>query len=178
MASTFFKWARSPEARNYFMSTHFWGPLANWGLPLAAIADLSSKDPKFISGPMTLALASYSLVFMRFAWRVQPRNYLLFASRHERNSTKSARVPLHQVQLHGHGQGCRGGQGGSDRSQVDSTLGNAVCSDSRALVIHRLASRCTPLETSPIPAQAFSSAADRRSCAAVEGIVCRCTAPV
>ncbi|KAK4332363.1 Mitochondrial pyruvate carrier 1 [Rhodotorula toruloides] len=66
---------RSPEARNYFMSTHFWGPLANWGLPLAAIADLSSKDPKFISGPMTLALASYSLVFMRFAWRVQPRNH-------------------------------------------------------------------------------------------------------
>ncbi|GEM06367.1 hypothetical protein Rt10032_c01g0384 [Rhodotorula toruloides] len=66
VASTFFKWARSPEARSYFLSTHFWGPLANWGLPLAAIADLSSKDPKFISGPMTLALASYSLVFMRF----------------------------------------------------------------------------------------------------------------
>ncbi|CDR39135.1 RHTO0S04e02058g1_1 [Rhodotorula toruloides] len=86
MASTFFKWARSPEARNYFMSTHFWGPLANWGLPLAAIADLSSKDPKFISGPMTLALASYSLVFMRFAWRVQPRNYLLFAC-HATNAT-------------------------------------------------------------------------------------------
>ncbi|GAA6046925.1 hypothetical protein NBRC10513_001645 [Rhodotorula toruloides] len=76
----------SPEARNYFMSTHFWGPLANWGLPLAAIADLSSKDPKFISGPMTLALASYSLVFMRFAWRVQPRNYLLFAC-HATNAT-------------------------------------------------------------------------------------------
>uniref|UniRef100_A0A0K3CH75 Mitochondrial pyruvate carrier n=1 Tax=Rhodotorula toruloides TaxID=5286 RepID=A0A0K3CH75_RHOTO len=76
---------RSPEARNYFMSTHFWGPLANWGLPLAAIADLSSKDPKFISGPMTLALASYSCVGMR-AWRVQPRNYLLFAC-HATNAT-------------------------------------------------------------------------------------------
>lgn len=57
---------RSPEARKYFMSTHFWGPVANWGLPLAAITDLTSKEPKFISGPMTVALASYSMVFMRF----------------------------------------------------------------------------------------------------------------
>jgi len=37
-------------------------PLANWGLPLAAITDLTSKDAKFISGPMTLALMSYSCV--------------------------------------------------------------------------------------------------------------------
>ncbi|GAA5877043.1 hypothetical protein JCM16303_006145 [Sporobolomyces ruberrimus] len=78
--------SRSPEARKYFMSTHFWGPVANWGLPLAAIADLTGKDPKFISGPMTVALASYSMVFMRFAWRVQPRNYLLFAC-HLTNAT-------------------------------------------------------------------------------------------
>ncbi|CAL1285202.1 unnamed protein product [Larinioides sclopetarius] len=28
---------------------------------------------------MTLALCIYSLLFMRFAWRVQPRNLLLFA---------------------------------------------------------------------------------------------------
>lgn len=28
--------------------------------------------------PMTTTLAAYSLVFMRFAWRVKPRNYLLF----------------------------------------------------------------------------------------------------
>ncbi|KAG0664268.1 pyruvate transporter mpc1 [Rhodotorula mucilaginosa] len=86
MASTFIHWAKSPEARKYFLSTHFWGPLANWGLPLAAITDLTSKDAKFISGPMTLALVSYSLVFMRFAWRVQPRNYLLFAC-HATNAT-------------------------------------------------------------------------------------------
>ncbi|GAA5837990.1 hypothetical protein JCM3766R1_004169 [Sporobolomyces carnicolor] len=72
--------------RKYFMSTHFWGPVANWGLPLAAITDLTGKDPKFISGPMTVALASYSMVFMRFAWRVQPRNYLLFAC-HLTNAT-------------------------------------------------------------------------------------------
>jgi len=78
MASTFFTWLRSPKAREYFFSTHFWGPVANWGLPLAAIADLK-KDEEIISGTMTSALLGYSLTFMRFAWRVQPRNYLLFA---------------------------------------------------------------------------------------------------
>ncbi|KAL0581627.1 pyruvate transporter mpc1 [Marasmius crinis-equi] len=78
MASTFANWLRSPAAREYFFSTHFWGPVANWGLPLAAIADLS-KDEEVISGSMTTALMCYSMVFMRFAWRVHPRNYLLLA---------------------------------------------------------------------------------------------------
>lgn len=41
------------EWKNYFMSTHFWGPVANWGIPIAAIAD-TQKSPKFISGKMTL----------------------------------------------------------------------------------------------------------------------------
>ncbi|PFH54461.1 hypothetical protein AMATHDRAFT_134181 [Amanita thiersii Skay4041] len=85
MASTFFTWLRSPAAREYFFSTHFWGPVANWGLPLAAISDLS-KNEEMISGTMTTALLCYSLVFMRFAWRVQPRNYLLFAC-HITNAT-------------------------------------------------------------------------------------------
>ncbi len=66
------------EWRNYFLSTHFWGPVANWGLPLAAIGDLK-KNPDIISGNMTTALTVYSSVFMRFAWMVQPRNLLLFA---------------------------------------------------------------------------------------------------
>ncbi|KAJ8719206.1 hypothetical protein PYW07_016762 [Mythimna separata] len=73
-----FKQLGSKEFRQYLMSTHFWGPVANWGIPLAAIADIQ-KDPSFISGKMTLALSLYSLMFMRFAWRVQPRNMLLFA---------------------------------------------------------------------------------------------------
>ncbi|KAI5122611.1 hypothetical protein M0805_004822 [Coniferiporia weirii] len=85
MASTFVNWLRSPAGRQYFFSTHFWGPVANWGLPLAALADLKN-DEELISGTMTTALACYSLVFMRFAWRVQPRNYLLFAC-HLTNST-------------------------------------------------------------------------------------------
>ncbi|CAK9821174.1 Mitochondrial pyruvate carrier 1 [Anthophora plagiata] len=72
------KFLSSKETRNYFMSTHFWGPIANWGIPIAAIADIQ-RDPKYISGKMTLALCLYSAMFMRFALRVEPRNLLLFA---------------------------------------------------------------------------------------------------
>ncbi|XP_077569532.1 mitochondrial pyruvate carrier 1 isoform X1 [Stigmatopora nigra] len=61
-----------------FTSTHFWGPVANWGLPIAALSDVK-KSPEIISGRMTFALCCYSLVFMRFAYKVQPRNWLLFA---------------------------------------------------------------------------------------------------
>lgn len=69
---------KSKEFREYLCSTHFWGPIANWGIPLAAIADIR-KDPSIISGKMTAALCIYSLLFMRFAVKVQPRNMLLFA---------------------------------------------------------------------------------------------------
>ncbi|KAF5284493.1 hypothetical protein FQA39_LY17028 [Lamprigera yunnana] len=69
---------KSKEFRSYLMSTHFWGPVANWGIPIAALADIK-KDPKYISGKMTFALCLYSAIFMRFAWKVQPQNLLLFA---------------------------------------------------------------------------------------------------
>ncbi|XP_057672812.1 mitochondrial pyruvate carrier 1 [Diorhabda carinulata] len=69
---------KSAEFRNYLMSTHFWGPVANWGIPIAAISDFR-KDPKFISPVMTVALCFYSAIFMRFAWKVKPQNMLLFA---------------------------------------------------------------------------------------------------
>lgn len=46
------------EWRNYFLSTHFWGPMANWGIPIAALAD-TQKHPKFISGKMTLGKATH-----------------------------------------------------------------------------------------------------------------------
>lgn len=69
----------------YFMSTHFWGPLANWTLPLAAIADMR-RPADIISPKMTGALAAYSALFMRFAWMVQPRNWLLMAC-HATNET-------------------------------------------------------------------------------------------
>lgn len=38
-----------------FYSTHFWGPVANWAIPIAALADIK-RDPKFISGKMTFGL--------------------------------------------------------------------------------------------------------------------------
>jgi len=60
--------------------------MANWGLPIAALTDLINKDEEYISGTMTTTLALYSMVFMRFAWQVQPRNYLLFAC-HATNAT-------------------------------------------------------------------------------------------
>ncbi|CAG0915926.1 unnamed protein product [Notodromas monacha] len=69
---------RSKEMRDYLTSTHFWGPVANWGIPIAAIGDLK-KDPSMISGKMTFALCCYSLMFARFAWMVKPRNLLLLA---------------------------------------------------------------------------------------------------
>ncbi|CAD5210694.1 unnamed protein product [Bursaphelenchus okinawaensis] len=76
--SSYFARYSSKEWTDYFLSTHFWGPVANWGLPLAALSDLK-KNPDMISGNMTVALCIYSTVFMRFAWKVQPRNLLLFA---------------------------------------------------------------------------------------------------
>lgn len=59
-------------------TTHFWGPVTNWGLSLAALKDMS-KPPELVSERMTAALMIYSLLFMRFALRVQPTNYLLFS---------------------------------------------------------------------------------------------------
>lgn len=64
--------------RALLLCQHFWGPVANWGIPLAALSDMQ-RDPSIISGKMTTALAVYSLLFMRFAWMVQPRNHLLLA---------------------------------------------------------------------------------------------------
>ncbi|KAI0296182.1 hypothetical protein BC826DRAFT_1005737 [Russula brevipes] len=66
MASTFVHWLRSPAAREYFFSTHFWGPVRRQlGPPLAAIADLK-KDEEVISGSMTSALGAYSYVSLVF----------------------------------------------------------------------------------------------------------------
>eukprot|EP00389_Voromonas_pontica_P016346 GDKH01025546.1.p2 GENE.GDKH01025546.1~~GDKH01025546.1.p2 ORF type:complete len:120 (-),score=12.08 GDKH01025546.1:101-460(-) len=64
--------------KTYGMTTHFWGPVANWGFVVAGLADMQ-KSPEIISTRMTSVLAIYSCFFMRFAWMVTPRNYLLFA---------------------------------------------------------------------------------------------------
>ncbi|CAN6664351.1 mitochondrial pyruvate carrier 1 [Trichomonascus vanleenenianus] len=67
----------SKDFVKYICSTHFWGPVSNFGIPFAAIMDLK-KDPTLISGPMTGSLILYSLVFMRYSMAVTPWNPLLF----------------------------------------------------------------------------------------------------
>jgi len=68
---------RCPETG--WKTTHFWGPVANWGISLAAIYDMQFKSLDVVSYNMTGTLAIYSAFFMRFAWMVQPRNYILLA---------------------------------------------------------------------------------------------------
>ncbi|KAK4673046.1 pyruvate transporter mpc1 [Podospora pseudopauciseta] len=69
---------RAHPVLDYVCSTHFWGPVSNFGIPLAAVMD-TQKSPELISGPMTGALCVYSATFMRFSLAVTPANYLLFA---------------------------------------------------------------------------------------------------
>lgn len=88
MASTFRAFLNSPVGPK---TTHFWGPIANWGFVVAGLVDMN-KPPEMISGNMTAAMCVYSGLFMRFAWMVQPRNYLLLAC-HASNET----VQLYQL---------------------------------------------------------------------------------
>ncbi|KAK3393487.1 UPF0041 domain-containing protein, partial [Podospora didyma] len=62
----------------YTRCVDFWGPVSNFGIPVAAVLD-TQKSPDLISGKMTLALCIYSATFMRYSLAVQPKNYLLFA---------------------------------------------------------------------------------------------------
>jgi hypothetical protein len=73
--SAFQAWVNSPAGPR---TTHFWGPVANWGLVGAGLADMK-KPAEQISINMTGVLCGYSLLFMRFAWMVIPRNYLLLS---------------------------------------------------------------------------------------------------
>ena len=69
-------------------TVHFWGPAANWGLVLAGLID-ANKPADMISEKMTATLFVYSCLFMRFAWKVQPRNILLFTC-HASNAAAQA----------------------------------------------------------------------------------------
>jgi len=69
---------RSNKVLDYICSTHFWGPVSNFGIPIAAVMD-TQKDPEIISGGMTGTLIIYSATFARYALAVTPKNYLLFA---------------------------------------------------------------------------------------------------
>ncbi|KAK3040617.1 hypothetical protein RJ639_026938 [Escallonia herrerae] len=83
-------------------TTHFWGPVSNCGIIAAALID-TQKPPEMISGNMTSGcdvMCVYSALFMRFAWMVQPRNYLLLAT-HASNET----VQLYQLARFADAQG-------------------------------------------------------------------------
>ncbi|WZN62807.1 mitochondrial pyruvate carrier [Chloropicon roscoffensis] len=76
MASKFMRWVNSEAGPK---TTHFWGPIANWGFVVAGLNDTVTKEPGTISPKMTSVLCVYSALFMRFAWVIQPRNQILFA---------------------------------------------------------------------------------------------------
>jgi hypothetical protein len=59
-------------------TTHFWGPVANWGLVGAAVYDASFKGPDIIDMPMTGVMIGYSGLFMRFAWVSIIKNCISF----------------------------------------------------------------------------------------------------
>ena len=45
-----------------------WTESSNFGIPIAAVADLTGKPAEKINGRMTGALVIYSATFMRYAW--------------------------------------------------------------------------------------------------------------
>ena len=77
------------------MTIHFWGPMANWGLVVAGILDMN-KPLDRVSEKMTGVLAFYSCLFMRFAWRVAPRNYMLLAC-HMANFTAQSNLLIKKL---------------------------------------------------------------------------------
>ena len=58
-------------------TSHFWGPVFNWGFVLQGAIEYNRPAEK-ISRDMQMTLTQYSTMFMRFALKVQPTNYLLF----------------------------------------------------------------------------------------------------
>eukprot|EP01060_Flectonema_neradi_P037483 TRINITY_DN7555_c2_g1_i1.p1 TRINITY_DN7555_c2_g1~~TRINITY_DN7555_c2_g1_i1.p1 ORF type:complete len:279 (+),score=29.61 TRINITY_DN7555_c2_g1_i1:71-838(+) len=72
-------WEAVTHKEHGWKTTHFWGPLANWALVGSAIWDATNHGPEVISIPMTSTMCVYSGLFMRFAYMVQPRNYLLLS---------------------------------------------------------------------------------------------------
>ncbi|KAK4160721.1 hypothetical protein QBC43DRAFT_325131 [Cladorrhinum sp. PSN259] len=69
---------RSNPVTDYICSTHFWGPVSNYSIPIAAVYD-TQKSPDLISGKMTAALTVYAFTFMKFSISITPKNYLLLA---------------------------------------------------------------------------------------------------
>lgn len=49
------EYVKTKEFQDYITSTHFWGPVANWVLPMVAFRDMKAP-PAIVSGRMTTAL--------------------------------------------------------------------------------------------------------------------------
>ncbi|KAM3264178.1 hypothetical protein P3L10_001172 [Capsicum annuum] len=52
--------------------------MTNWEFVISGVLD-SQDPPDAISGNMTTVLCVYSILCMKFAWIVHPRNHLLLA---------------------------------------------------------------------------------------------------
>ena len=98
----------------------FWGPVSNFGIPVAAVMD-TQKDPEMyvpcqvesvchiliscftlsnsISGSMTASLVVYSATFMRYSLAITPKNYLLFGC-HAVNFSAQAVQGYRYLQYH------------------------------------------------------------------------------
>ncbi|KAG8508077.1 Mitochondrial pyruvate carrier-like protein [Galemys pyrenaicus] len=114
-------YVKTKEFRDYLTSTHFWGPVANWGLPLAAIKDMKAS-PEFISGRMTTALILYSMAFIRFAYRVQPRNLLLMACHCTNVMAQSVQASRYLAYHYGGGAAAAAIAGASQTGASDALL--------------------------------------------------------
>lgn len=98
-------------------STHFWAPVANWGIPIAALSDIR-KDAKIISGNMTLGFITLTCnsghLYKKFYYSSLPifscfheiciessseKFAVIFLSYHQFHSTRHTRESLHKLSL-------------------------------------------------------------------------------
>ena len=59
------------------LTTHFWGPTFNFMFVIQGFIE-RDRPPHKLSRNMQMILTTYSILFMRFALIVKPKNYLLF----------------------------------------------------------------------------------------------------
>lgn len=69
---------------------------SNFGIPIAAIADLTGKPEEKINGRMTAALAIYSATFMRYAWSTIPYRSRVLTCSGDSSELSSFCLPRHQ----------------------------------------------------------------------------------
>lgn len=110
------------------LSTHFWGPVANWGMSLSAMYDASALGPEVINERMVATQMAYSGLFMRFAWAVQPRNYILFGC-HSANVLAQG----NQLRRWGEYSIAQGDEGKAAVTNMGMTIGGVVAGTAAAV---------------------------------------------